>query len=245
MRKLTEKFKWLQFLLGILLIGVGVVTIVLTANADNNSNFDQTVCLVWAIILFTIAGLIVLLDVIAFGEDVEFTGLIASGICVGIGVFILVNQDIIRNVISTLIPYILISIGGVLILKTIILAIKRVNFKKWIIVFIVSVIFLTSGIVFLCVNDMLKVIYIVIGGLFIVLGGLELIGLITRISQAHHDKKEAIAKTNPPASKKEKKKGKKKKGGDVEFDNPETSTPIEVDAQPKQIEHEDDIKLIE
>ena len=46
-------------------------------------------------------------------------------------------------------------------------------------------------------------------------------------------------------SKKEKKKGKKKKGEDVEFDNPETSTPIEVDAQPKQIEHEDDIKLIE
>lgn len=245
MRKLTEKFKWLQLLLGILLVGVGVVTIVLTANADNNSNFDQTVCLVWAIILFTIAGLIVLLDVIAFGEDVEFTGLIAAGICVGIGVFILVNQDIIRNVISTLIPYILISIGGVLILKTIILAVKRVNFKKWIIIFIVSVIFLTSGIVFLCVNDMLKVIYIVIGGLFIVLGGLELIGLITRVSQAHHDKKEAIAKTNPPAPKKEKKKGKKKKGEDVEFDNPETSTPIEVDAQPKQIEHEDDIKLIE
>ena len=240
MRKLTEKFKWLQLLFGLILLATGVVTIIMAANGEDN--FDQSICLVWAIILFVIAFLIILLDILAFGSDVEFTGLIAAGLAIGVGIFILVNQDIIRNVISSLIPYILISLGGVLILKTIMLAIKRVNFKKWIIFFIVSVIFLTSGIVFICVKDMLKVIYIVIGGLFIVLGGLELVGLITRLSQAHHDKKvNAVA---VPKQKKVKK-GKKKNDGEDDVP-PESSEAVEaVDAQPKEIEYDDDIKLIE
>ena len=240
MRKLTDRFKWLQLLFGLILIGAGVVTIIMAANGEDD--FDKNICLVWSIILFVIAFLIVLLDILAFGSDVEFTGLIAAGLCVGVGVFILVNQDIIRNVISSLIPYILISIGGVLLLKTIMLAIKRVNFKKWIVVFIVSVIFLTSGIVFICVSDMLKVIYIVIGGLFIVLGGLELVGLITRLSQAHHDKK-VNAVTVPKAGKKIKKG--KKKNDDVEAPVDNGETVEAVDAQPKELPYDDDVKLIE
>ncbi len=240
MRKLTEKFKWLQLLFGFILIGAGVITIIMAANGEDD--FDKNICLVWAILLFSIAFLIILLDFLAFKSDVEFTGLIAAGLAIGVGVFILVNQDIIRNVISSLVPYILIAIGGVLILKTIILAIKRVNFKKWIVVFIVSVIFLTAGIVFLCVKDMLKVIYIVIGGLFIVLGGLELIGLIARAANDHHEK-QMNAVTVP--KQKKVKKGRRKDDGEEDAP-PATNDNVEVvDAEPKQIGTEDDIKLIE
>ena len=231
MRKLTEKFSWLQLVFGLVLVALGVLTIILAANGEDN--FDKTICIVWAVVLFLIAALIITFDIIAFYDKADFGGLLISGLFIGVGIFVLANQDIIRNVIATLLPYILISIGGVLLLKTIILAVKRINFKVWILPFVLGVTFVATGIVFLCVSDMLKVIYIVIGVLFIVLGAVEMIGFVSVIAN-----KRAREKSNLPT----KARGKKKKG------QPEETQPVEsveVEAEPKQIEQEGEIKYIE
>ena len=159
MKKLTEKFSWLQLVFGLVLMGLGVLTIVIAANGDVDS-FDKTICIVWAVVLFLIAALIITFDIIAFTDKTDFGSLLVAGLFIGVGIFVLIYRDVIREVIATLLPYILISIGGVLLLKTIILAVKRINYKAWILPFILGVIFVASGIVFLCVGEMLKVIYI-------------------------------------------------------------------------------------
>ena len=241
MRRIIEKFKWLQLLLGLVLIALGVLTIVICANVKDD--YEKTIFIIWASVLFLIAAIAIGFDLIAFGEKAEYSGLIASGICIGGGIFILGNQEFISKVITTLIPYILISIGGVILLKTIILAIKRIPFKKWLLPFVISVIFLASGIVFLFVKDMQTVIYIALGVLFIALGAVEIIGFVTVMVNG-----KGRPTTEPavvPTKGKKEKKGKKKGDPDISFEQPEEPIEVEVDAAPKQIETEDDIKLIE
>lgn len=235
MRKLTEKFAWLQLIFGLVLVGLGVLTIILAANGKGDADFDKTICIVWGIVLFLIAVLIIVFDILAFTDKADFGGLLVSGLFIGLGVFVLAKQDIIREVIATLLPYLLISIGGVLLLKTIILAVKRVNFKAWILPFVLGVIFVAIGIVFIFVDDMLNVIYIGIGVLFIVLGAVEMIGFVSVMAN-----RRAREKGNLP----EKAKGKKKKDKDNIYNEPAPEY-VEVEAEPKQIEQEGEIKQIE
>lgn len=232
MKKIIDKFKWLQLLFGVIMVALGVLTIVLAINIKDD--FEKTVLIVWAAALFLIAFTIILFDFIAFYDKAEFSGLIASGLCVGIGVFVLINKSEISTIITTLLPYVLISIGGVLLLKTIVLAIRRISFKQWLLPFILAITFITSGIVFLVVKEGKVAIYIVLGILFVVLGGVETVGFITVLAN------KKSANTNVPATTTKKKKDK-------------TEEPVQeieaekevIDATPKQIEQEDDIKLID
>ena len=232
MRKLTEKYSWLQLVFGLVLVALGVLTIILAVKVEK-ADFDKTICIVWGIVLFLIAALIITFEIIGFTEKADFGGLLVSGLFIGIGIFILAKQDIIRDIIATLLPYILISIGGVLLLKTIILAVKRINFKVWLLQFILGVIFVAVGIVFAVVEEALNVIYVVIGVLFIVLGALEIVGYITFLSN-----RRAAKKGNLPA----KAKGKKKEEEPVVQEEQDI---VEVEAEPKQIEQEGEIKQIE
>ena len=233
MRKLTEKFAWLQLIFGVVLIGLGVLTIVIAAEGDID-RFTKTICIVWAVILFLIAALVITFDMIAFTDKAQFGSLLIAGLFIGVGIFILKYDETIREIIATLLPYILLCVGGVLLLKTIVLAVKRVNFKAWILPFVLAVIFIASGIVFLNVKDMLRVIYIVLGVLFIVLGAVEMIGFVSIMVN-----KRALEKGNVSS----KAKGKKKKEENVEVEP--TPDAIEVEAEPKQIEQEAEIKQIE
>ena len=231
MKKLTAKYSWLQLVFGLVLIALGVLTIILAVKIEK-ADFDKTICIVWAVTLFLIAALIITFEIVGFTDQADFAGLLISGLFIGIGVFVLAKQDIIREVIASLLPYILISIGGVLLLKTIILAVKRVNFKVWLLQFILGVIFLATGIVFAVVEEALNVIYVVIGVLFVVLGALELVGYVTFLANRRAEKKGGVpAKTR----------GKKKEEPEVQ---PEQDV-VEVEAEPKQIEQEDEIKQIE
>ena len=235
MKKLTEKFSWLQLIFGLVLVALGVLTIILAANGEEGSDFDKTICIVWAVVLFVIAALIIAFDIIGFTDKADFGSLLISGLFIGVGIFVIANQEIIRKVIATLLPYILISIGGVLLLKTIILAVKRINFKAWTLPFILGVAFVASGVVFLCVSDMLKVIYIVIGVLFIVLGAVEMIGFVTVQANKRAAKKGGV----PDKVRSKKRKGKEEPEVQQE---PEV---IEVEPEPKQIEAEGEVKMIE
>lgn len=232
MKKIIEKFKWLQLILGLVLVALGVLTIVITANVDGD--YEKTIFIVWASVLFFIAFVIILFDLISFNDKPEFSSLILAGICIGVGIFVLINKDFISQVITTLLPYILISIGGVLLLKTIVLAIRRVAFQSWLLPFILSVVFLTAGIVFICVKDLKQVIYYVVGTLFIVLGAIEIVGFITVIANRKATTQPAVR--SPKAKK-------AKKGKPVEAEPVEEEAEI-VDAQPKQIEEQDEPKAI-
>ena len=230
MRKLTEKYKWLQLVFGLVLLTLGVLTIILAVKVEDD--YAKTICIVWGVVLFLVAALIITFDFIGFRDNPEFGGLIIAGVLIGFGVFVLAKRVFIREVINSLLPYVLISVGGVLLLKTIFLAVKRVNFKVWVLPFILSVIFLSAGIIFICVDEATRAIYVVVGVLFIVLGALEMVGFVTYFAN-----KRAMEKGNLPV----KAKGKKKK--EKREEQPEEV--IEVEAEPKQIEQEDDVKLIE
>ena len=234
MRRLIEKFSWLQLLLGLILVALGVLTMVIAINVKEN--YELTIFIVWASVLFVLATALVVFDIVAYHDKAEFSSLIAAGLCIGVGIFVLVNRDFISEVITTLVPYILMAMGGVLLLKTIILAVRRVNFKSWLTPFVVAVIFLAAGIVFICVKELKQVIYISLGIMFIVLGAVEIIGYITFLANRRAPRENAVA----PAKKKKKHKQESVDATPVYDGEPEV-----VDAEPKLIEEEDDVKLIE
>lgn len=238
MKKILEKFQWVQLILGFVLIALGVLTMVIAINVKDN--YEQIIFIVWASVLFLIAAIIIGFDLIAFNNKAEFGGLLAAGICIGIGIFVLANRGFISQVIKTLLPYIIISIGGVLLLKTIILAVKRINFKEWLLPFVVGVIFIASGIVFLVVEN-ISFIYIAVGILFIALGAVEIVGYITIIVNRHAPAPGAI---QPRQEGRKKTKKGKKRDDDVVPEEVDAHQE-EVDGAPKQIEQEDEPKLIE
>ena len=242
MKRILEKYQWSQLVLGFILIALGVLTMIIAINKKEDC--EKTIFIVWSVVLFVIAAIIVGFDLIAFNKKAEFGGLITAGICIGIGIFVLVNRNFIQQVINTLLPYIIISIGGVLLLKTIILAVKRIHFKEWLLPFVVGVIFIASGIVFLVVDDK-SFIYIAVGILFIALGAVEIVGYITILVNRRAPAPGAIQPR--PDRQKKPKKVKKKKGDDAipEEEVDAVSNEEEVDGTPKQIEQEDDVKLIE
>ncbi len=242
MKRILEKYQWIQLILGFVLIALGVLTMVIAINVKDN--YEQIIFIVWAAVLFLIAAIIIGFDLIAFNTKAEFGGLVAAGICIGIGIFVLANRGFISQVIRTLLPYIIISIGGVLLLKTIILAVKRVNFKEWLLPFVVGVIFIASGVVFLVVDN-ISFIYIAVGILFIALGAVEIVGYITILVNRHAPAPTTAIQPRHDRSKKHKK-GKKKDDEEViEEVDAHNGEPEEVDGEPKQIEFDDDPKLIE
>ena len=243
MKRILEKYQWIQLVLGFILIALGVLTMIIAINKKEDC--ERTIFIVWAVVLFVIAAIIIGFDLIAFSKKAEFGGLITAGICVGIGIFVLVNRNFIQQVINTLLPYIIISIGGVLLLKTIILAVKRIHFKEWLLPFVVGVIFIASGVVFLVVDDK-SFIYIAVGILFVALGAVEIVGYITILVNRRAPATTTAVQPRPERQKKPKK-VKKKKGDDAlpEEEVDAVSNEEEVDGTPKQIEQEDDVKLIE
>ena len=230
MKKIIEKYTWLQLILGLILLAVGVLTIVTVVNAPED--YQKILFIMWPITLFVVAGLVILFDVLAFNKTAEFGGLITSGICIGIGVFVLINRALLQEAIVTLLPYIMMSIGGVLLFKTIILAVKRVSFKEWLLAFIVSIVFIAGGIVFLVIKDSQKFLYIVLGILLIVLGAVEIIGYITILVNRRKEDK-----VTPPSTSTRTRKG----GGSTKE---EYTEPESVSGVKKEIDY-DDPKLIE
>lgn len=231
MKKIIEKYTWLQLILGLILLAVGVLTIVTVVNAPND--YQKILFIMWPVTLFVVALIVILFDVLAFNKTAEFGGLVTSGICIGVGVFVLVNQALLQEAIVTLLPYIMIATGGVLLLKTIILAVKKVSFKEWLLPFILSIVFIAGGIVFLVIKDSQKFLYISLGILLIVLGAVEIIGYITILVNRKNDDRTT---TEPSTRVKPRKGGRTTK---EEYTEPES-----VDGVKKEIDY-DDPKLIE
>ena len=194
MQKLVQRFPWLQLLIGLILVGAGVGTIAFAAM----NKINETLYITWAVCLFLVAFLIIAMDLASFPKDAEFGGLIVAGVCIGVGIFVWAKYHYIQIMMSLLLPYILISVGAVLLLKTFILALERVPFKEWLAMFIISVIFLTTGIIFLVAKNKLETIYLVLGVLFVVLGAVEVIGYVTVMSHRHHAKKNSVVVRNEP-----------------------------------------------
>lgn len=242
MKRILEKYQWVQLILGFVMIALGVLTMVIAINVKDD--YEKIIFIVWAAVLFLIAAIIIGFDLIAFNNKAEFGGLIAAGICIGIGILVLANQDFISRIIRTLIPYIIISIGGVLLLKTIILAVKRVNFKEWLLPFVVGVIFIASGIVFLVIEN-ISFIYVAVGILFIALGAVEIVGYITIVVNRRARSPERAIQPKPERTKKPKKGKKADSEPEEEVDATSNDEEEVVDGTPKQIEQEDDIKLID
>ena len=244
MKKLIAKYKWLQLLFGFILIAVGVLTIITIINTKEN--YEQTVFFIWALGLFLIAGLILTFDLVGFSDKPVFASLIIAGLCTGVGIFALTNKEIIIEVINKLLTYLLISIGGMLLLKPIILAVRKVSFKTWLLPFILGVIFLSAGIVFYFLEEKTNnfILFLAIAILFVVLGAVEIIGFITLLANKRPPQTTQVSTETRGKGKK----GKKKKGEQIDEDivdvNIDDNQEV-VDGTPKEIEMEDDVKLIE
>ena len=121
---------------------------------------------------------------------------------------------------------------------------KRVNFKEWLLPFVVGVIFIASGIVFLVIEN-ISFIYVAVGILFIALGAVEIVGYITIVVNRHARSPERAIQPRPERIKKPKKGKKADPEPEEEVDAISNDEEEVVDGTPKQIEQEDDIKLID
>lgn len=179
MNELFRKYKWLRFILGILLLAFGVITIVFAAT-NSGGIAEKTLCILLAVYFYVIGLFLLLVSVIADRRlriNNITSGLLSAGAFIGLGiVFSFVNEmtGVIQTIVKLAIPSLLIGIGAVALVKFIVLMTTksgRLDAKNWIIALIVAAGGLTAGIIFICnQNDLLLALEIILGAVFCLIG---------------------------------------------------------------------------
>lgn len=123
MRALFEKYKWLKLVVGTAIIALGIITIVL--GIKNPADLANTLCIIWGIFCFLAALFAVLSELISNPRSPLLSTFVSAGITTGLGIFFVWDKgktagEILTNtLLQFLLPWILISIGAILIVKAI------------------------------------------------------------------------------------------------------------------------------
>lgn len=188
MDKLFKKYEWLSIIVGIVMV-VAAALIIILAIVDV-SILNTAISYIIAVFLFMIGGILITTTLI---EDrlVFFTGSLFYGaIIVAVGVVLCVLPDLIGNAIIKLVAIAAISFGVIEIIKGILLITSHYKLVAIIAAFVIAAILITLGIVGLVMNsnDILRVVYIVIGGAIAVSGIFEIVKSVNRLKniRKHH-----------------------------------------------------------
>ena len=173
-------------IISILLLFGGALIVAFAVSGKQNVLQDGLNIIV-AIILFIFGGFAILSTLI-FEQDKAFTnGLLYGSACIAMGVFLCMHEFILLNYLVYLLAIFFIVIGGVELIRGVILIITKFP-KIWLIVitFIVAAIFIAGGILAIIYRENVTVVFCIIAGvLLFAAGAFELIfGIKGLIEQA-------------------------------------------------------------
>ncbi len=171
MKSLFSKYIWLQLILSILLLFGGALIIAFAIMGKQNV-LEDGLNIISAVILFLFGGFAILATLV-FEQDKYFTnGLLYGSACIALGVFLCTKELILLNYLVYLLAIFFIVIGGIELIKAIILIAKKVkNVPAIVITFVVAAIFIAAGILALIFRNDVKIAFCIVAGVLLFLAG--------------------------------------------------------------------------
>ena len=227
MKSLFNKYIWLQLILSILLLFGGALIIAFAIMGKDNI-LEDGLNIISAVILFLFGGFAILATLVFEQNKYLTNGLLYGSACIALGVFLCMKEMILLDYLVYLLAIFFIVIGGVELIKAIILVTrKEKNVPAIVIAFVVAALFIAGGILALVFKDNVRKGFCIVAGALLALAGVwELFfGVKTMIGNSGGYKK---------------KEKKKKKNKDVEPE-PQAEESEEVAA----IENKEEIKELD
>lgn len=173
MNLLFEKYKWLKFVLGGLIIVFGVVVIILAA--VNTGEVGKVINIVVASGLFVLGGLILVTSLITETHKPITSALFLSSIIITFGVLVLLLRFHFHIDLTGLLVYLLavflLVFGTVALAKAVLLIIYKQKPVFIALMFILAVLGITAGILGLCfANKLVATSYILLGVILVAIG---------------------------------------------------------------------------
>ena len=188
MRALLEKYKWLKLIIGAAIIALGIVTIVL--GLQEPGKVTSILCVIWGIFCFLAAFFAILSELVGNPRSPLVGTFISAGITIGLGIFFVWEGGKTAGAVLTgvllqfLLPWVLVGIGSVLIVKSLALLAASPNKAIGIIYLGVAVAILAVGLVlWFCRDDLDKFVYIVLGVLITAAGVMEVASAFVALSR--------------------------------------------------------------
>ena len=171
MKSLFNKYIWLQLILSILLLFGGALIIAFAINNDQTI-LEDGLNIIAAVILFLFGGFAILATLV-FEQNKYFTnGLLYGSACIALGVFLCMKEMILLHYLVYLLAIFFIVIGGVELIKAIILVTrKEKNVPAIVIAFVVAALFIAGGILALIFKDNVRKGFCIVAGALLALAG--------------------------------------------------------------------------
>ena len=171
MKSLFNKYIWLQLILSILLLFGGAL-IIAFAIMGKEEILQDALNIIAAVILFLFGGFAILATLV-FEQDRYFTnGLLCGSACIALGVFLCMKEMILLNYLVYLLAIFFIVIGGVELIKAIILVTRKEKHIPAIVIsFVAAAIFIAGGVLALIFKDNVKIVFCVVAGVLLFLAG--------------------------------------------------------------------------
>ncbi len=148
MKTLFKKYPWMQIVLGVLLLAVGVTTIVLAF--VNGSIIDRTLSIIIAVALFVFAAIMFFSSLFADSKTIFSLALVYGALFVALGVVLLVRPDLISAIFVTMLAVFFIAYGAVMVFKGAILIYFRALWYWIALLFFLGTVGIVGGILALC-----------------------------------------------------------------------------------------------
>ncbi len=203
MKSLLNKFKWLRIIIGGVFVALGIVMLVL-ALSDKSADLTKTLCVILGIYCLLIGLFSTIVSLVVEAKTKLPVDLITGALFIGIGISIFIDLDatagILTAVVTTCVPWVLIALGSVLIVKAIILLIVKGEVASWVLAAIAGAVALTLGIVLWVNREHLDdIIYSILAIVIIAVGALELIaGIIDTIKNKKSKTNDVVVTAEEP-----------------------------------------------
>ena len=206
MKSLFSKYIWLKLILAVLLLFGGALIIIFAVLGKANV-LQSGLNIIAAVILF-LFGLFAIIATFAFEVDKVFTnGLLYGSACIALGVFLCLEKIVLLEYLVWLLAIFFIVVGGVEIIKGVILLIKKYKpIVAIVVTFIVGTVFVVGGILAIIFNADIRIVFCIIAGALLFLAG---------VYNLFFGIKEMIAHNKTKEPKKDKKGSKKKEQEEV------------------------------
>ena len=203
MKSLFSKYIWLKLILAVLLLFGGALIIVFAVLGKANV-LQSGLNIIAAVILF-LFGLFAIIATFAFELDRVFTnGLLYGSACIALGVFLCLEKIVLLEYLVWLLAIFFIVVGGVEIIKGVILLIKKYKpIVAIVVTFIVGTVFVVGGILAIIFNADIRIVFCISAGAVLFLAGVYNLFFGIKEMIAHNKAKEP--KKDKKGSKKEEK----------------------------------------
>ena len=177
MKSLFNKYLWLQLILSILLLFGGAIIIAFAINdiKEGSTHVTDALNICVAVILFLFGGFAILATLIFESKKYITTGLLYGSASIALGIMFCAKKLYIIEYLVYLLAIFLIVIGGVELIKAIIMTVKHKTYEVWriVVAYVVAVIFIAGGIVSLIpqFHDSLQIPFCIFGGALLFIAG--------------------------------------------------------------------------